>query len=241
MDPVVVVLNQPSCPPALIADVLDLERVPYRVVEAYRHGVPTTPEGASGVVVMGGAMNALEDDRHPHLPRVRALLRASVERDVPVLGVCLGAQLLARALGGDVRRAPRRTIGFHPVVAAEAARRDPVVGPFTDGTPVFMWHEDTFDVPPGAEPLATGGPDGVHHAFRAGRRAYGIQFHFEVDESVVARWCDETPALERDWGVRRDDVLPMLRAGLPGQRPAATAAVRAWTRLARGATVRAVL
>lgn len=237
MDPVVVVLNQPSCPPALIADVLELERVPYRVVEAYRSGAPTAPDGASGVVVMGGAMNADEDDRHPHLPQVRALLRTSVERSVPVLGVCLGAQLLARALGAAVRRAPHRTIGFHPVTGTDAARADAVVGPFLDGTRVFMWHEDTFDVPSGAEPLATGGPDRLHHAFRAGAGAYGIQFHFEVTEAIVMRWCDETPDLERDWGVRRDEVLAMLRDGLPGQRAAATAAVRAWTRLARDASV----
>jgi GMP synthase (glutamine-hydrolysing) len=138
------------------------------------------------LVVMGGPMAALDDAAHPHLADERALLRSCVEADVPVLGVCLGAQLLAAALGARVFPGPFPEIGPGTVTLTDAGAADPVLaagaGPATATVPVLHWHGDTFDLPSGARLLASS-PAYEHQAFRLGQ-AYGLQFHVEMDQGA---------------------------------------------------------
>ncbi|MFD9700993.1 type 1 glutamine amidotransferase [Lentzea sp. NPDC059081] len=128
------------------------------------------------LVVMGGPMGALDDHEHPHLAGTRELIADCVRLGKPVLGVCLGAQLLAAALGASVRRGPVAEIGAGEVEVLSAD--DPVLGPFGPRVPVVHWHEDTFDLPGGAELLARSDVC-AHQAFRVGT-AYGLQFHVEI-------------------------------------------------------------
>ena len=138
--------------------------------------------GLAGLVVMGGPMN-VDDPSHPGLAAERRLIRAAVDADVPVLGVCLGMQLLARALGASVHPGHGAEVGFGPV---QVVATDPVLGPLGPEPTVLHWHSDAADLPTGATVLARSDITPVQ-AFRAGS-ALGLQFHVEVDHALLDRW-----------------------------------------------------
>ena len=144
-----------------------------------------------GIVVMGGPMGAYDEAEHPWLAGEKRLLREAVEGDVPVWGVCLGAQLLAAALGARVYKAELPEVGLLPVELAPAAAGDPVFGEAPSSFPTLQWHGDSFDLPDGATLLASS-PAYRHQAFRVGR-SYGLQFHLEVTLELATEWS-EVPA-----------------------------------------------
>src|SRR5207253_7964614 len=167
-------------------------------------------EEIGGLIVFGGEMNVDQTEQHPYLLAQRRLMRGAVDADVPVLGICLGAQMLARALDARVYRAPVRELGFKPVRSTEAGRQDQLLGGFSDGDRVFQWHEDTFDLPQGAELLAAG-DEVPTQAFRFGTRAWGVQFHLEVDRDGVDAWLRAAePTLEATWKRSADEVRDEL-------------------------------
>ena len=171
----------------------------------------------SGLVVFGGEMNADETERYPSLLTQRQLMRQAVDAGMPVLGICLGAQMLARALDAAVYRAPLRELGFKPVRITEAGQMDPLLRAFHSGDRVFQWHEDTFDLPDGAELLAAG-DDVQAQAFRMGKNAWAVQFHFEVDAEGVEAWLRVAePSLERVWKRSAEEVREELRLYLDQQ------------------------
>jgi GMP synthase (glutamine-hydrolysing) len=141
----------------------------------------------SGAVVMGGPMNVDEIERYPGLAAEREWLAEAAERDMPVLGICLGAQLLARALGAEVRAGEGLEMGFAPVEIHDPG--DPIVGPLAPRATVLHWHGDVFDLPDGAVPLASSART-KHQAFRRGK-AWGLLFHAEADAALVAGWLAE--------------------------------------------------
>jgi GMP synthase (glutamine-hydrolysing) len=180
--------------------------VEWSYVESWREQRWPEIGDLDGLIVLGGEMNADDDLGYPFMARVRDYTFAALQGGVPVFGICLGAQVLARALGARVRPAPVREIGFSKVTATPAGELDPVLAPFAPAASVFQFHEDLFELPAGAELLFTG--DTVRNqAFRFGEAAYGVQFHFEVDAAIIADWCDETPRLEEDWGTTKEALL----------------------------------
>ena len=171
--------------------------------------VPAPDEAGAlaGLVVMGGPMSVHDD--LPWLEPERALLRAAVEAGRPVLGVCLGAQQLAAALGGDVITGPAPECGGREVHLTTEAIDDPVLGAAPTPLPCVHWHRDTFTLPDGAVRLA-GNEAYENQAFRFGARAYGLQFHVEVTGSLIAHWGPHLPA---GMFVRTADVAHVSRAG----------------------------
>ncbi len=149
---------------------------------------PAELEGAGGLVVMGGPMGVHDDRVHPWLAPERRLLAAAVARPLPVVGICLGAQQLAAALGAEVAPGPAPEIGVGTVELTEAGRADPVLGPAGSPLPCLHWHGDTFSLPDGAVHLAASAAY-PHQAFRFGPSAYGLQFHLEVDEALAAAFA----------------------------------------------------
>ena len=139
------------------------------------------------LIVLGGPMNADQIDTFPNLQTEVSILREAVDRDMSVLGICLGAQLLAKALGGSVSRNAAPEIGWYDVELTEAGRVDPVLSTFADRQEVFQWHEDGISLPPDARCLA-GSPISPVQAFRYGQHAYGFQFHLEASRSLIERW-----------------------------------------------------
>ena len=148
-----------------------------------------TLDGYNGLVLLGGPMSVLETAHYPHLEVEMSLVRSAIEHELPVLGICLGAQLIAKALGAEVRPHSEREIGWYPLSVTAPARSDPVFGHFEEPDHVFQWHGDTFDIPDGAVHLAaTSGC--TNQAFRYGDNVYGLQFHLEVDEPMIERWLN---------------------------------------------------
>ena len=184
-------------------EVAGLDRIEYR---AGRGDLPPLDEVAC-IVVFGGAMNVDETDRYPFLGRERALVRSAVETGIPCLGICLGSQMLVRALDHPVYPAGLREFGFHPLRPTAAATDDPLLSLFEGGDRVFHWHEDTFELPEGATLLAAG--DHVEmQAFRYGASAWGLQFPFEVDRAEIELWLQAAGEQEcLAWGKSRREIL----------------------------------
>ena len=146
-------------------------------------------------------------------------IEAMLKQDKPVLGICLGAQLLAHVLGAAVPRNPIKEIGWYPLHKTAAGKDDPVLAPLGETTPVFQWHGCRFDIPKDAVHLARSA-DCEQQAFRYGDNAYGFQFHLEMDEPLVDRWLDN-PAYREE----------LASAALPHDgHPDRAQAIRAQTR-----------
>lgn len=158
-----------------------------------REGRLPDPDDLDGLVVMGGPLGAYEEDRYPFLRQECELMGAVARRGDPVLGVCLGAQLLARALGAKVFPGHGTEIGFGSIELTQAGENNPIFTGLGRVFPAFHWHGDTFTLPEGAELLASS-PMYPHQAFRFGSRAYGLQFHLEPDADTWSAWRDHLPA-----------------------------------------------
>jgi GMP synthase (glutamine-hydrolysing) len=193
-------------------------------------------ESVSGVVVFGGSMNVDMTDRYPFLREERAFVRGAVDAGVPFLGICLGAQMLARAMDRDVYPAGIRELAFNVLHLTPEADDDPLMSVFDDGDMVFHWHEDTFDPPEGATILGTG--DDVHlQAFRIGDRAWGMQFHFEIDRAELGIWLEAAGEdVVRAWGKSTAEVLEESRRYLATQEARATELFGRFGEVARQAT-----
>jgi GMP synthase (glutamine-hydrolysing) len=192
-----VVQHEPTAPPGLLDAAADAAGVELDVVEAPDRQVPAELGDAGGLVVLGGEMDADELDAYPHLEPTMALLRDAAARDAPALGICLGAQLAATALGGRHYPGPAgEEVGWTKLELTAAGRADPVLGALVEPAEVFEWHHDTFDPPPGATHLARGALY-QQQAFRLGS-VVGVQFHPEVDAPLLAAW----------WAVSRPPAYP---------------------------------
>jgi GMP synthase (glutamine-hydrolysing) len=156
---------------------------------------------------MGGPMNVDEVDRYPRLMAERDWLVEAARQEMPILGICLGAQLLARALGAEVRPGERAEIGFAPVEIRDHA--DPILGALAPTTSVLHWHGDVFELPDGAVPLASSEQTELQ-AFRHGN-AWGLLFHPEADTSLVEAWLAEPQVAEEARNALSPDAPDDLR------------------------------
>jgi GMP synthase-like glutamine amidotransferase len=146
-----------------------------------------TLETLSGIVVMGGPQSVYEQAKYPYLTKELALLRDALQRRLPILGVCLGAQLVAAALGAKVMKNPQKEVGWYPLMREPGADGDPLCEPFGQTETVFQWHGDTFTRPNGATRLFSS-PLCQEQAFRYRDNVYGLQFHLEVTEAMIRAW-----------------------------------------------------
>ncbi|MDQ3988110.1 MAG: type 1 glutamine amidotransferase [Actinomycetota bacterium] len=157
-------------------------------------GVPETLDGVDALVCLGGGMGAQDDARHPWLADVRRLLADAVTSRVPTLGVCLGAQLLAVATGGGVRRGELGPeVGALLVAKRDAAAVDPLFAPVPLTPDVIQFHHDEISQLPPAATLLASSPRYPNQAFRIGPCAYGIQFHIETTPATVLAWAQHDP------------------------------------------------
>jgi GMP synthase (glutamine-hydrolysing) len=176
-----------------------------------------------GLVVLGGPMNVDQAGQLPHLGFEMQAIREAVAGQRPVLGICLGAQLLAAAMGGVVHPNEVPEIGWYRLHTRPDAHADPLFRHFERRAPyVFQWHAYTFAPPPGAIPLAWT-RNCRNQAYRLGRSAWGLQFHLEADAALIERWLalpGGRSEIERHWDARR---IARIRAATREHLPAATA------------------
>lgn len=158
------------------------------------------PAEFCGVIPLGGAMSVLDADRLPYLHDEKLLLRSAIERAVPVLGICLGGQLLASALGAVVRPSAQPEVGWLDVRPTPAAAADAVLGHLSRPTPIYQWHVDVFDLPQDAVRLAESDLS-PNQAFRVGELAWGLQFHPEVDLETFDLWHGNHPGACEPYGL----------------------------------------
>ncbi|SMD20770.1 type 1 glutamine amidotransferase [Rhizobium sp. RU36D] len=149
--------------------------------------LPASTGDHDALVVFGGEQNARDDAKHPYLGELAALMRDFGDEGRPVLGICLGSQMLARAYGAENLIGAAPEFGWRRIELTGEAGDDPVLSAVPSGFTSFQWHDDTFTLPPGAVRLAENGVT-PNQAFRVGRAAYGMQFHFEANLDVVERW-----------------------------------------------------
>jgi GMP synthase (glutamine-hydrolysing) len=156
---------------------------------AERPEPPADPLGYDAVLVLGGAMNVDEEERHGWLVEEGVLLRELLAREVPLLGLCLGGQMVAAAAGAEPGRAPRPEIGWHRVEVTSEGADDPLHRPLAPGFEAFQWHSYEFPLPPGAVPLARS--EVCLQACRIGGRAWALQFPPEVSAADARHWIDD--------------------------------------------------
>ena len=215
MQPVLILENDPGDGPGYLGDALEHANVSTSLVRVHA-GDPVPDLGSSaGVVILGGSMGAYESPTHAWLDDEARLVREAVARTVPVLGICLGAQLIAQALGGRAFPAERPEVAVLRSRLTPAGERHPLAR-FLTG-PYLAFHQDTFDVPEDATLLASS--ESYPHVFRCGS-ALGIQAHPEVSSDVAARWGERSPLPERA-GVDYATVISEMERLVPPSRPIA--------------------
>lgn len=222
--PALVLQHDADAGPGYLGDALGSAGLDWRVVDPVAGEEIPRPEGWSAIVSLGGHMGAYEDEAHPWLGPEKRLLAEAARRGIPVLGICLGCQILAAALGGRAYRGNGREVGVLRLELTPEGRVDPVVQ-HLDG-PVVVSHADTWDLPPGATLLAFS--DRYRHAFRWGS-ALGLQPHPETGPEPFARWTRAKPAAElaRD-GIDPEAAIAAARAHAAGQRAMAARLFGAW-------------
>jgi GMP synthase-like glutamine amidotransferase len=187
--------------PGTIEDFLKKEDFSFKVVELSSGEVPPSLEDFNSLVIMGGPMGVYEIGQYPHLRIESRIIREAINRDMKVLGICLGAQMIAYCLGSDVYKGPKEEIGWQHIELAGDGIRDPFmkklaihpsVGDFWRKFKVFHWHGDTFEIPIGAVLLASSELY-KNQAFRYKDNVYGFQFHIEVTGKMIKDWFENRP------------------------------------------------
>jgi GMP synthase (glutamine-hydrolysing) len=186
---VLVFRHAPDKDLGFLQSALDEHGIVVQFADLYREGA-TLPdlEGAAGLIVLGGTMFANDD--LPYLKTELTCLQRAVAKGQPVLGLCLGAQLIAKSMGAKVYRNPLKEIGWFDVHWTDAARHDPLFAGLNGSETLLEWHYDTFELPSGATHLAWS-ERCRNQAFRLAANVYGLQFHLEATPAIIADWCTQ--------------------------------------------------
>jgi GMP synthase-like glutamine amidotransferase len=191
MEEVLVFQHDPFEDLGFFAEVLEKQGADYRVVRLFHSEMPAEEwEHVRALIILGGPMNVDEESHFPFLRWEKRIIRAAIDEAVPILGICLGAQLIAATLGTPVFHGPVKEIGWSPISITAHGQVDSLLGYLPENATVFQWHSDGFDLPTGAIRLASSAHYSTQ-AFRVGKTVYGLQFHLEVTPRMIERWIDE--------------------------------------------------
>lgn len=201
---VLIIKNIETEGPGTIEDFLKNNDIPFVIVELGSGEIPPSLDNFSSLVILGGPMGVYEMDGYPHLLACSRLIREAINRELKILGICLGSQLVAYCLGAEVYPGKTREIGWLHIELTGEGLKDffmrqlaihPGVGDFWRRFKVFHWHADTFDIPPEAILLASSELY-KSQAFRFGNKVYGFQFHIEVTKEMILEWSKDMPDLQ---------------------------------------------
>jgi GMP synthase (glutamine-hydrolysing) len=201
-----------------IADSLEEAALAWQYVRVFdRTRIPTDMQDAGGLIVMGGPESVYQLDRYPYLRDEMRLIESALQHDKPILGVCLGAQLLAAVLGASVRRGEGREIGWYSVRLTDAAHEDRLMRGLPAEFIAAHWHSDVFDLPIATIALASSEKTAVQ-AFRYGDKAYGLLFHAEINEERLGRLVSEFGEDLKRVGIDGDSIVAQAPEHLPALR-----------------------
>lgn len=176
--------------PGTIGDFLEDNKISYTIADlSNKDNLPELKKTLQMVISLGGPMNVYEEEKYPFLAEENVFLKEIIKRDIPFLGVCLGAQLMVKAIGGTVSKNPKKEIGFYTVSIDEEGLKDNVFKNFPGEITVYQWHGDTFNIPESGKRIATSELC-ENQAVKYGRNIYGIQFHVEVTRNMIAEWAE---------------------------------------------------
>jgi GMP synthase (glutamine-hydrolysing) len=189
--PRLLVLQHIACEPlGLIEPALKERGVEFRYLRPFAgEPVPNDLGGWDGLIALGGPMSANDGDRPGFMADELLLLVKALGKGMPMLGVCLGAQLIAKAAGASVWAGPQKEIGWYPLTLTDEGKRDRLLAGPPDDVPVFQWHGETFSIPHGGTRLAES-ERYPNQAFRLGEKVYGLQFHLETTAPMIGEWLD---------------------------------------------------
>ena len=191
MEEVLVFQHDPFEDLGFFADVFDRERTKYRTIRLFHGEIPAGNwEHVAALIVLGGTAAVADEEKFPFLRWEKRIIRAAIDDSVPILGICVGAQLIAAALGARIYRGSVKEIGWNPIKITPHGQVDSLLGYLPENATVFQWHGAGFDLPSGAVCLASS-PQYEVQAFRLGKMIYGLQFHLEVTPRMIDRWIGE--------------------------------------------------
>jgi GMP synthase (glutamine-hydrolysing) len=190
MDEVLVFQHDPFEDLGAFTEVLEKQGARCRVIQLYQGEMPAEEwERTGALIILGGPMGVYDEEQFPFLRWEKRIIRAASDEAVPLLGVCLGAQLIAATLGAPVYHGPVKEIGWNPISITPHGQVDSLLGYLPENATVFQWHGDGFDLPSGAIRLASS-VNYENQAFRMGKNIYALQFHLEVTPRMIERWID---------------------------------------------------
>jgi GMP synthase-like glutamine amidotransferase len=213
--------------PGLLAEVLRDCGVECEVFHAWQGGEFPKLEEYQGLALGGGGQSSWETEDFPYLETECALVCHAMERGISVLGLCLGAQLIARALGAEVRRAESKEIGFFPVSLNAMGCSDPLINALPSVFPATHWHGDIFEIPKNGECLASSSIT-PHQIFRFGPRCIGFQFHLEMTPTLFEELVWDSEEFFRDAGISPEAMIQVAREVLPTIEAPAREVFRRW-------------
>ena len=223
--------------PALIAATLKRRGIGIEMICPFRDNcIPSRMGDHDGLVVMGGPMGVYEQDQYPFLREEIQLILDALNKRRPILGICLGSQLLAAALGAPVTRGRQKEIGWHSVTLSAAAAQDTLWRGLPESFTAFHWHGDVFELPRDATPLAWSKLT-EHQAFRYGDSAYGLLFHLEVTEQIIGRMTRTFQRELRGAGLSERTLLADATKHLPRLQAIGEAVFARWAELVKGENV----
>jgi len=207
MRPITILQNDPLVPPGLLGDSLAARNVSVELIEVFRGAPMPDPTKMLGVVILGGHMGAYEEQEYPFLVEEKELVKSAVRLGVPLLGICLGCQIIADALGGKAYRVEPQEAGLIDLMMTDSGRQDPVLAAV--GSPMVSWHHDSWDLPPGGTLLATS--DRYPQALRVGS-AVGVQFHPEATPGILGGWIRRNSESLSEVGINPSRFLGAVQA-----------------------------
>lgn len=187
--------NDQEVPPGNFLEWLRELEIPIRIIKPYSGDDLPPFADISAIIVLGGAMGVHDSGRFPYLSAVTSHIRQAVIQEVPLLGICLGGQLLADALGAVVHSQRNGEMGLHSVEVLTSGGTDPLFQQIPESFPTFQWHNDCFEIPAGAVRLASSATC-AQQAFRYGVSQYGLQFHPEVTSDIITSWIESTDMVD---------------------------------------------
>ena len=221
--------------PGIISQCMQSADIDMRWIRTFESDpIPADMDGQAGLIVMGGPMSVYDHEQFPFLLEEQRLIETALKDDKPVLGVCLGSQLLAATLGAEVKSGTQKEIGWHPVELLEGAAGDRLWSGLPSRFTAFHWHGDIFDLPTGSIALAASDLTPCQ-GFRYGRTAYGFLFHMEVTETIIKDLCQEFRQELDAENIAAASIIQKIEDYLPNLQSSGKNVFNRWAQLIRPA------